>query len=327
MVTESHIAPDDRVIDHARRDDVPLLVTWTIAEAIDALRARPVAGRVVYFYVVDGDDRLVGVMPARSLLMAQPESRVRDTMITDVIALPHTATVGDATELFVQRRLLALPIVDERRRLVGVTDVGLIVGEVTDLARREQADTVFQMIGARVSEKGGAWRGWTLRFPWLLCNIAGGLIAAFIAARHSALLETIVALALFMPVVLALSESVGMQAVTLTLQRLHGTAGGGPAFAGSLRREGLTGLLLGASCGATIGGVVWLFERRPELAAVVATTVMASMTTSAVAGVALPAALRALRWNPRVAAGPIVLAIADFGTLLIYFALAGLWLT
>jgi magnesium transporter len=74
-------------------------------------------------------------------------------------------------------------------------------------------------------------------------------------------------------------------------------------------------------------GVVWIFERRPELAGVVATTVMASMTTSAVAGVALPAGLRALRWNPRVAAGPIVLAIADFGTLLIYFALAGLWLT
>jgi magnesium transporter len=183
------------------------------------------------------------------------------------------------------------------------------------------------MIGARVSETGGAWRGWTLRFPWLLCNIAGGLIAAFIAARHSALLETVVALALFMPVVLALSESVGMQAVTLTLQRLHGAAGGLPAFAKSLRREGLTGLLLGASCGAMIGGVVWIFERRPELAGVVATTVMASMTTSAVAGVALPAGLRALRWNPRVAAGPIVLAIADFGTLLIYFALAGLWLT
>ena len=79
--------------------------------------------RIVYFYVVDDEDRLKGVIPAKSLLLSPPEARVDDIMLRHVIAIPAGATVLDACEFFVLHRFLAFPVVDANRRLLGAIDV------------------------------------------------------------------------------------------------------------------------------------------------------------------------------------------------------------
>jgi len=136
----------------------------------------------------------------------------------------------------------------------------------------------------------------------------------------------VVVLALFIPVVLALAESVSMQSVTLTLQRLHG----GPPVRGFLRRLIIQELgaaaLLGAGCGTVVGTIATLWKGDPMLGAVVGLAITASVVTAGLLGLLLPTALHALRRDPRIAAGPIVLAVADVATLLFYFNLAGWWL-
>ena len=188
-------------------------------ETLDRIRASADAASIHYFYVVDDHEKLVGVVPARRLLAAPPEQTVRDIMVDNVVAIPDWATVLIASEYFATRRLLAFPVVNDAGQLLGVVDVSLFTDEVIDLAKRTY-DDIFQLIGVHGTAQRSPWLAFRDRFPWLLCNIAGGLLAAFIASRFEHLLQEVIVLSLFIPIVLALGESVSMQALTLTLQGL-----------------------------------------------------------------------------------------------------------
>ena len=135
-----------------RKDVATLHQDFTVQQALDAIRQRGVGERIVYFYVVDADDRLAGVLPTRRLLTAALEQRLSDVMITRVVAIPQTATVLEACEAFVLHKFLAFPVVDDQRRIVGVVDVGLLTAEAFDIAEREQTDALFESIGVRVSQ-------------------------------------------------------------------------------------------------------------------------------------------------------------------------------
>jgi len=134
-------------------------------------------------------------------------------------------------------------------------------------------------------------------------------------------------LALFIPVVLALAESVSIQSLTLTLQRLHAPASMRPRFMAALLKEMVTAALLGLACGATVGFVAWVWKGGAPVALAIGSVIWVSMVSACALGVALPTALRAARRDPKVAAGPIVLASADLVTLLFYFNLSGLLLS
>jgi magnesium transporter len=301
----------------------PLLLLqpqWTIAETLDAIRQAGSASTIHYFYVVDDDRTLIGVVPTRQLLTAQPGHAVRDVMLDDVVAIPDWATVLIASEYFATRRLLAFPVVDVRGQLLGVVDVGLFTDEVIDLAKRTY-DDIFQLIGVHGTAQRSTWSAFRDRFPWLLCNIVGGLICAFIASRFERLLEEVVVLALFIPIVLALGESVSMQALTLTMQRLTDGPIVWRRLAAALWRELKTAAALGLGCGFVVGAVVMVWRGQMEVAAVIVGAISLSMIVACLLGVAFPAILRALRADPRIAAGPVVLAAADVATLLFYLGL------
>ncbi len=319
---------DQPVVAHMRRDFVSLHADQTVNQALAALRRQTLSEQIVYFYVVDGDGRLAGVVPTRRLLLSLPEERVADVMQRAVISVPSSATLLLACELFVMHRLLAFPVIDKDGRLVGVIDVGLFAEEVFDLSERRAADDVFQLIGVRLAQSRttSPWAAFRRRFPWLICNIAGGLACAALAALYEGLIESVLLLALFIPVVLALSESVSVQSMTLTLQALRHERTDWGFFARAVAREFLTAALLGAASGLTVGTVTLLWRRDGPGALAVGATILLSVITACLLGVMLPIVLRALRGDPRIAAGPLVLAVADVLTLLLYFNLAGMLL-
>ena len=166
----------------------------TIAGAIERIRAAAVdRSSINYLYVVGEDDLLVGVMPVRQLVTEPPDRLLREVMIDHVVAIPDWATVLIASEYFATRRLLAFPVVNARGQLLGVVDVGLFTNEVIDLAKQTY-DDIFQLIGVHGTAQRGTWMAFRDRFPWLLANIAGGLLCAFIASRFEHLLEDVVVL-------------------------------------------------------------------------------------------------------------------------------------
>ncbi len=166
-------------------------------------------------------------------------------MVTDVVTMPSWATVREASNLFLAHRFLAFPVVDANRVLHGIADVSLFTRELADLANRQNADNAFQLIGIHLVADAGPWAGFKDRFPWLLANVGGGLLAAFVTSRYEALLDAVVVLALFIPVVLALAESVSIQSVTLTLQSLRGPRRSLIPEARPLSKEFATAVLLG----------------------------------------------------------------------------------
>lgn len=320
---------NDRVTHHMRTDIPTLGEHQSVAEALNHLRTQTLSGRVIYFYVVDQDRRLLGVIPTRRLLLNDPASRVADLMIRDIVVIPHTATVIDACEFFVFHRLLAFPVVDDERRMLGVVDVELYTSELSDLDRKVEGDQLFQLIGVHLTDaqQASPLVAFKTRFPWLLANIIGGILAAFLAGVFEADLQKTVALALFIPVVLALAESVSIQSVSIALQLLRGKTPTVAELQKKLRAELATGLALGAACGITIAVVALVWLRQVAVAGCLAGGILGGVTVAAVVGVAIPNFLRLFQRDPQVAAGPIALAVTDILTLLTYFTLARWWLS
>jgi magnesium transporter len=320
---------NDPVTEHLHQDFTQFRMTQTVGEALDWLRQHPPRGRIVYFYVVDAEERLQGVLPVRGLFQNSADKALGEVMIRKVVTLPATATVLEACEFFIQYRLLALPVVDDQRRLLGVVDMELYTDELGYLEDATQRNDLFQLIGVHVTgiQQGSALSAFRSRFPWLGCNMAAGILAAFLSGVFEHELEKAVALAFFIPVVLNLAESVSSQSVSLALQFLHGPPPTFRSLLTQLRAEFATGLLLGLASGLIIGlvSLLWLGELR--VAICILGGIAGGVAGAAVLGLALPVLLRLFRLEPRVAAGPIALAGADVVTILLYLNLARWLLT
>ncbi|HEX4144650.1 MAG TPA: CBS domain-containing protein [Pirellulales bacterium] len=309
---------------HMRHDLACLQAGQSVGDALAMIRQHPPSGRIIYFYVVDDRLRLVGVLPTRRLLLSPPEKSISEIMITQVISIPDTATVLDACEFFTLHRLLAFPVVDAAHRIIGTVDIELYTDELDDVDRQQRSDDLFQLVGAKIAQAKSAspWANFLGRFPWLLCNIAGGLLAAVLAEFFAAELKRVVAVALFIPVVLALAESVSIQSVSLTLQTLRGQRPTRAELLAKLRREFWTGSLLGAASGGSVALVALLWLGHGALAVCLLLGIGLGIAGAALIGVAIPNLLRLVTDDPRLAAGPIALATADIFTLVLYFNLA-----
>lgn len=318
----------ESVLTEARRDFVTLEEHLTIGEALESIRRRGVGDKIVYFYVIDARERLVGVLPTRRLLTEQPERPLAQTMIRNVVTLPETATVFEACELFVIYKYLALPVVDSEGRIAGIVDISLLSDEVFDLADREQAGAFFEEVGFRISQVRDAspLKAFRFRFPWLLATIASGTVCALLASIYEATLAESLVLAFFMTLVLGLGESVSIQSMTITIQALRSSPPTLRWYGKALRREAGTAALLGLGCGIVVALVVWLWRGEPLAALTIGASIVAALVGACVAGLSMPALLHAFKLDPKIAAGPITLATADICTLLIYFSLATWWL-
>ncbi len=259
-----------------------------------------------------------------ALLTSPADRPLAEVMIREVETLPATATVREACEQLQRRRLLAFPVVDADGVFLGVVDVELYTDEIRRLDDPAVRDDLFQQIGVHTAHAAprSPWRAFRKRFPWLGCNLAAGLLAAFLSSVFEDLLRRVVILAFFFPLVLNLAESVSSQSVSLALQLLHGRPPSWRLMRSRLRRELLTGAMLGLGAGAVVAltALVWLGNVRVALALLGG--IAGGVAASAVLGMALPILLRLLHLDPRVAAGPIALASADVITILCYLSLA-----
>ena len=315
------------VVDYARTD-FPLLREDMAAEgALALIREHGIGERIIYFYVVDEDERLTGVLPTRRLLTAPLEARLGDIMVRRVVAIPRTATLLDACDLFVMHKFFALPVIDENRRVVGTVDLGVFTQEMLDVGEPEPTNEVFEALGFRLSELRDAspFRAFRVRFPWLLATIGSGTAGALLAGFFEATLARAIVVSFFLALVLALAESVSVQSMTLTLQALRSTRPTPGWFWKTAWRELRSGALIGLGCGAVVTAIVWLWRGQTPAAVTIGASVAGSVVIANFAGVLVPATLHALKLDPKIAAGPITLAVADVLTLLLYFSLAA-WL-
>jgi len=314
------------VLPHARRDFPELRRDFTVQQALDTIRRRGLGEQVIYFYVVDEQGHLQGVLPTRRLLTAPLDEMLDKIMITRVVAIPHTATILEACELFVMHRFLAFPVLDDQRHMLGVIDVNLFTEEVLDIGERDRTDEVFEALGFRIAQvrSAGSWRAFRLRFPWLLATVGSGTACALLASLFESTLAGAIVIAFFLTLVLALGEAVAIQSMALTVQALRANRPTFKWFVKSFWHEARTSLLLGFGCGALVAIIVALWRGFGLEPVVIGGSIVISLGGACAFGLIVPAALHWLRLDPKIAAGPVTLALTDVWTLLSYFGLAAL---
>lgn len=305
-----------------------LYADQTIEEALSFLRRRKIGDKIVYFYVVDAENRLKGVVPTRELLLRDPEVHIEDVMRKDVVHLRADQTLETAMEVLSKHRLLALPVVDEQAKLVGVIDVQLYLEESLDIANAHHQSDIFQILGLTIEEgkKHAPWKSYRIRMPWIFCNMAGGFACAIISRVFQLVLGKVLLLAMFIPLVLTVSESISMQSMTQSLHLLRTQK---PSWSKAFSRvfvEWKIITLLALTCGILVGlvSLLWGQGVMPCLTIMVGLTF--AILFSASLGTVVPLLLHTREMDPKIAAGPLVLMCTDVITTGLYLSLATWWL-
>ena len=316
----------ESVTRYIRKDFISLDFALTAGQAIDIIRKQSESSTINYFYVTDAEGHLAGVLNTRQLLVADPDSPISGIMKSGIITIAEGALVSEACGLFLEHKLLALPVVDGERKIVGIIDVNIFTKEMLDLAEQKSINDIFETIGYRVSELQNATKLkiFRLRFPWLFATITSGFVTAIMASLFEATLAAFVFISFFLTLVLALGESISIQSMTVTIQNLHFKRPTGRWFLAAIGKETLTALMLGLACGGLVGAVVYLWLGQIDPALVIGVTIVLSFVTAAGLGLTIPTILHAYKLDLKIAAGPVTLAITDILTVIFYFSIARL---
>lgn len=322
MPTQQHLHLP--VLHVARHDFAALSHRLSVREALEDIRQQGLGERIIYFYVVDDQQVLLGVLPSRRLLTAPLDTRLNELMDTTVVSLRDDASILQACQLLTQHKYLALPVVDAQQRICGLVDIALLHDESYDLRQRDQADALFETLGFHMAQLGSAspLRAFHLRVPWLMATIASGTLCAILASFYELTLANSLVLAFFLTLVLGLGESVSIQSMSLTIQALRSVRPTLHGYAHNLRQELSTALLLGSACGSVVALIVWLWRGEAFAGLVIGSSIVLSLCAASLIGLSIPTLLHALKLDPKIAAGPVTLALADLCTLLFYFSLA-----
>ena len=300
----------------------------TVGEALSFFRKKKNEVKILYFYVVDHEGKLKGVVSTRSLLLSEPDEKIEDIMEKVVFSLKEDECFEKAIESLSLHRLLALPVIDEENRLTGVVDVQMFLEENIDLFKEQRSQDIFQLIGMKLEEgiRASTIKAYSKRMPWILCNVFGGVACAIVSFLFKAVLAKVLILAMFIPLVLSLSESISMQSMMQSLQILRKQHVSMKRIAFQMFSEMKVAILMSVTSGLLVGAISICWDVAYSVSAIIAIGIMISVTFSALVGASVPLLLHLSKLDPRVASGPVVLTIADVITTGIYLAMASFWL-
>ena len=300
----------------------------TCREAIEALHEQADVEMVFYVYVLNDSGQLVGTCSLRNLLLNPPSTPLRDIMTTDVVTVAPETDQEEVASTTARHDLLAIPVVDEARQLLGI----VTVDDVIDVLREEAAEDMMLMAGVGESynpQESSAIAAVQIRVRWLLVTLVAGILLMTVIGRFDETIQNNLIVAGLIPVLMAMSGNVGIQASTITVRNLatgHVSAVGG--MTGLLFREARVGILLGLFFGLILGGwclLVGTGDNRLMVAMAVGTSICVSLTVAAVVGALTPILLDRFDVDPAVAAGPFVTTVIDLTGVVVFFTIFWAW--
>jgi len=311
-------------------DVVAMREDQTVAEALNAIAYLDASERFVFAYIVSGDNTMIGYVDVWELLREKQRQRpLKEIVHRNYIAATVDTDQEEVARLIKQYDLSALPVVDHYGRLVG----RVTADDVLDVIEEEASEDIFRLAGSDDAdlERQSALASCWVRLPWLFVTLVGGFATSLILERFHSRISSVLVLAAFVPIVLAMGGNTGIQSSTLVVRRLAlGGLRGQHIISRLLLREITAGAVMGLICGGLIG--LWarffvgslsaentLVTSPGHLAAVVGIALFSAMTFAAVFGAAVPMILHKVRIDPAVASGPFVTITNDIAALLIYF--------
>lgn len=273
-----------------------------------------------YLYVVDEYGKLVGVSSLRQLVVVPPDTPLKEFMTTDVFSVRTHVDQEEVAKIVARYDILAVPVVDENNRLVGI----VTVDDVIDIIRAEATEDMLKMagVGEQFVETQTVARSTRIRLPWLFASCCGGILAFFIIGRFEEALKRFASLAAFIPVIMGMGGNVGTQSSTIVVR---GLATGRIHIRDIWRvvlKEITIGIILGVVYGLMIGSVAQFRFSTIALAIAVSLAVLSSMAVATLVGSFVPMVLARLNIDPAVATGPFVTTAIDIISVYFYFMIA-----
>ncbi len=308
----------------------------TVGQAMRFLRKHyEDAHDLYYLYVLDGggstvpaetapgqvgQGRLVGIVSLRALLLAEPDARLDEIMDEEVLTAPADADQEEVARILARYNLLAVPIVDEEERLLGI----VTVDDVVDILEEEATEDIYRL--AQVNEEAVVFsplpEAVRARMPWLVVNLGTALISSTVVAQFAGTIAAVAILAALMPVVAAQGGNAGNQSMTIIVRSLALGQIDLKDFWAVFRHELGVGILHGLALGALVAGVIFIWLGNPILSAVIGTAMLGNFLVAAVVGVLVPMTLRRFGVDPAFGSSMMVTASTDILGFTIFLGLA-----
>ena len=293
----------------------------TVKQAISALQNSEDYEMVFYVYVTDEHNHLVGVLSLRQLLIVPPVTKLCDIMSTNVMRVRTDMDQEEVADLVAKYNILAIPVVDDQGKLLGL----ITVDDVIDVMRDEATEDILRMAGTSEEELLLGYKSFQiarLRLPWLLTTLVGGVVTGSLMWYFKATLEQVIMLISFIPVITGMGGNVGSQTSTIIVR---GFATGRIEFSMLKQiflKELRVGLIMGIVCGLVIAAVATVWHQNIYFGLVVGVAMVTAMTVAACMGVLVTVFFKKVGIDPAIASSPIVQTINDISGILIYFSTA-----
>lgn len=299
-------------------------VDWQIRQAIDEIRLQAENVEKIYsLYVVDSQNKLLGRVSLKKMILAGDFTRIRDIFTTDLITVKTTDSDEYAAELMQKYDLEALPVVNVRGELVGRITIDDVLDIITDKAELERQ--LMSGFIEEVEEDDSILYLTRARLPWLIIGMFGGLVGAQFIGFFEADLALLPAMAFFIPLITATGGNVGIQSSSIVLQSLankSSTIQYQENYSSRLFKVFVVALLNGLVIGITVFGFSYFIEGNLKLSFVVSIAILSVVVLASLMGTITPIILDKFNINPAVASGPFITTANDLLGLAVYFGTA-----
>ncbi|MGE0392207.1 MAG: magnesium transporter [Vicinamibacterales bacterium] len=296
----------------------------TVGQAIAELQGARDVEMVFYLYVVDERRHLVGVTSLRRLLLVSPETPLKRIMTSDLISARVDTDQEEVARQVASYNLLAIPVVDQENKLVGV----ITVDDVIDVIKDEATEDILRLAGVSGDERvfTPARESLKLRFPWLAVNLATAFLAASVVALFEGTISQLTVLAIFMPIVAGMGGNAATQTLTVIVR---GIALGELTWANArkaLIKEVTVGVSNGLATGLIAAAVVALFRGDPIIGGLLGVAMLFNLLVAATAGTLIPLGLKALKIDPALASAVFITMFTDVAGFASFLGLATIYL-
>ncbi len=302
-------------------DFIALKEDTTAKEAIESLQKEHLDVEMpFYLYVVDDHGRLVGVSSLRQLVVVHPDTPLKQFMTTDVFSVETGMDQEEVAKIVARYDILAVPVVDDTNKLVGI----VTVDDIIDIIRDEATQDILKMAGAgeEFIETQSVFKSTRTRLPWLFASCVGGIIAFFIISHFQDSLSKVAYLAAFIPVIMNMGGNIGTQSSSIVVRGLATGQLNVRDIWSVVFKELSVGFILGVVYGFLIGMVAQFRYDTGELALSVGLSVVCSMSVAALLGSVVPMAFARINIDPAVASSPFVTTSVDIISVFFYFEIA-----
>lgn len=303
---------------------VAIVANQTVRSAMYVLKSQAdMAETIYYIYVIDQDERLVGVISLRDLIINDDDRMIEDVMSKRVISVHVGDDQEDVAQTFRDYDFLALPVIDYDDGLLGIVTVDDIIDVIDD----EAASDYSGLAGVNVEEVSeNPVKAASRRLPWLITLLFLGMATASLISHYEELVSEASILAVFISLITGTAGNAGTQSLAVAVRRIAMNDDKEKTIWRTVTGEVLTGLVTGAITGLTIFLIVTIWKGNPILGFVIGMAMMCAITVANLAGSLIPMLMDKLGFDPAVASGPFITTLSDLTSVLIYFNIASIFM-